>query len=189
MRSPTAYKFRHYRLDESGQRKLIWASHGRDNSFTLRENELIIAGSDLDREVREAQNWGRNALADEGEIDILAVYFDIIAVRTNFYIGLAEATPGETSTLASISEAAGSGYAREVVARGSAWTAPTAAGGTTSDTVTFTATGTWTAVTDCFLTEVVSGTSGEFIAWSALSVSRTLVDTDTLDVDITVTLE
>jgi hypothetical protein len=192
VRSPTQYKFRHYRPDPDGQGDvLLWASNGRDTLVEANGvDDQIFRGSKQELEVINDALWTPNALADEGEVDILNVYFDIQAVRTNFYLGLTTAAPSEASTLASISEHSVSlGYSRKVVARGTAWTAPTAGGGTTSDTVTWTATGTWTTVTDLFLTTVASGTTEEFVAWAALSASRSLLNNDTLDADMTVSLE
>jgi len=192
VRSPTQYKFRHYRPDPDGQGDvLVWASNGIDDLYNSDgEHGQIFRGSKQENEVINDALWTPNALADEGEVDILNVYFDVQAVRTNFYLGLTTAAPGEASTLATISEhAASNGYARKVVARGSAWTAPTAGAGTTSSTVTWTATGTWTTVTDLFLTTVITGTAEEFIAWAALSASRSLLNLDTLDADMTVSLE
>ena len=180
----TAYKFRHYRPTEDGQRALIWG-----NGLEVRKNELIIQGSDLDRQFREAQDWNLNALANEGEVDMLDVYFDSQAVRTTLYFGLLSAAPGETTTEATMSEISGTGYARIAVTRGTDWGVPTHAGGTASATKTFTAGGTWTAATDLSLSTSSSGTAGLFIAWSALSATRTLINLDTLDVDMTVSAE
>lgn len=188
----TQHKFRHYRPDPDGRGDvLIWAQSGDKTMYEADgQHGQIFRGSKLENEIIHDSLWTPNALADEGEVDILDVYFDIAALHTNFYLGLSESTPVEASTLASITEKAVTlGYARKVVARGSAWTAPTAGGGTTSDTVTYTASGTWNAVTDCFLTDVSSGTSGTFIAWAVLSATRSLLNLDTLDNDITVSME
>ena len=180
----TAYKFRHYRPNEEGKLALIWGSH-----FEVPKNEVIVCGSDLDREVQEAQDWNLNAIANEGEVDILDVYFDTQAVRTTLYFGLLSAAPGETTTEATMSEISGTSYARIPVTRGTDWGAPTHAGGTLSSTKTFTAGGTWTAATDLSLSTSASGTGGLFIAWSALSATRTLLINDTLDVDMTISAE
>jgi len=192
VRSPTQYKFRHYRPDPDGQGDvLLYASNGKDTLLDADgENDQIFRGSKQELEVINDALWTPNALADEGEIDILNVYFDIQAVRTNFYLGLTTTLPVEADTLATIDEHTVTlGYSRKVVARGSAWTAPTAGGGTTSDTVTWTSSGTWTAVTDLFLTTVASGTTEEFVAWASLSATRSLLNLDTLDADMTVSLE
>ena len=193
MRSPTAHKFRHYRPDPDGQGDvLLWAQSADKTMYEADgEHDQIFRGSKEELEVINDALWTPNALADEGEVDILDTYFDTAALKTNFYLGLSESTPVEASTLASITEKSiAMGYGRKILARGTTWTAPTHAGGTTSDTVTYTSTGTWpNPVTDCFLTDVATGTAGVFIAWAVLSASRSLLNLDTLDNDITVTLE
>jgi hypothetical protein len=193
VRSPTQHKFRHYRSDPDGRGDvLIWAQSGTKTMYEADgQHDQIFRGSKQELEVINSALWTANALADEGEADILDVYFDVAVLKTNFYLGLSQSTPVEASTLASITEKAVTlGYARKVLARGTAWTAPTAATGTTSDTVTYTSSGTWPSpVTDCFLTDVSSGTAGVFIAWAVLSAPRSLLNLDTLDNDITVSLE
>ena len=189
-RHATAYKFRHYTPHESGIDRLIWASDGPE-AFVDLSNDEVFRGSKADLELIHDLAWNGNALADEGEVDILNVYFDTQAVRTSLYFGLTSVAPGETSTLASITElAVSNNYARILVTRGTDWGAPTAGGGTTSTTKQFSASGgAWTGATDLFLTTSASGTTGEFIAWSALSQTRTLGDGDTLDVSMTVSME
>lgn len=181
----TAYKFRHWKTDpETGLRVLDWASHLDLNG------EQITKGSSKELEVIEAQDWQLNALADEGEVDMLDVYFDTQAVRANLYGRLASSAPGEADNLAAISEITGSGYSEVTWARGTDWGAPTAGGGTTSTLKTFTATGTWTAATHLFIaTTIAANDTGLHIAFSALSATRTLANGDTLDVTATVTLE
>ena len=71
------------------------------------------------------------------------------------------------------------------------WTDPALDSGdmqTVTPTKTFTATGTWTAATQLVLATVGTGTAGLFIAWAALSATRTLVNGDTLDVTLAVKL-
>lgn len=188
-RGHTAYKFRHYTPDpESGLHKLAWASDGLDDSIDLR-GEKILRGSVSEKELIEAQSLSLNALADEGEVDILDVYFDDQAVRTTLYFGLTSVAPSETSTLTTLTElTVANNYARIAVTRGTDWGAPTAGGGTASTTKQFSATGAWTGATDLFLGTTASG-AGLLIAYAALSQTRTLGNGDTLDVDMTVTLE
>ena len=188
----TKYKIRHYRPDPDGLGDVLLFAQSADKTMYQGdgENDQIFRGSKDEIEIRNDALWTPNALADEGEVDILSVYFDAVAVRTNFYLGLTTTLPVEADTLAAIDEhPVQDGYSRKVVARGSAWTLPTAGGGTTSDTVTWTATATWTAVTDLFLTDGASGTSNEFLAWATLSATRSLLNLDTLDADMTVSLE
>lgn len=184
LRGHTAYKFRHWTLDPDGERVLDWA-----NGIDLR-GDRIVKGSAAELEVIEAQELILNALADEGEIDILDVYFEDQAVRTSTYLRLYNDTPAEADTLATLTgEVSGTGYAGITVTRGTDWSTPAAATGTTTSTKTFTAGGTWTAATQLVLATVASGTAGLFLAWAALSQSRTLGNGDTLDVTLQITLE
>jgi hypothetical protein len=200
VRSPTSYKFRHYGKNPDPQGDgdvLLWASNGRDSIFPT-AGELIIKGSETDLEVKHSQLWTPNALADEGEIDILDVYFEDQAVRATLYLRLYNsATTAEADTLTTI-EAIGSGeesaggYGNIAVARGTDWTAPTAPGGTTTPATgshTFNATATWAAVQSMVLATVATGAAGLHIAWVNLSASRSLVNGDSLDTDLTVSLE
>lgn len=183
----TQYKFRHYTPDpDGGADLLLWASDGPGRSEDI--TDPIRRGSDADFDLIGSQLWTPNALTDEGEIDMLDVYFEDQAVRSTLYFGLTSANPSESSTLASITElAVSNGYARIAVARGTDWSAP-ASGSTTSVTKQFSASGTWTGATDLFICTSASGTSGLFIAFSALSQTRTLGNGDTLDVSMAVSL-
>jgi hypothetical protein len=197
VRSPTQYKFRHYGKNPDPQGDgdvLLWASNGRDNIFPS-AGELIVKGSDTDLEVQHSQLWTPNALANEGEEDILDVYFDAQAVRASLWFRLYNGTGiGEADTLTTI-EAIGSGeqvalgYVAEEVIRGTDWSAPDHSAGTSTGTKTFNATGTWDEMNSMVLSTVVSGTSGLHIAWVDLSAPRSLVNGDSLDTDLTVTLE
>lgn len=116
------------------------------------------------------------------------------SVPANFYMGLAtDVSPlDEDSSLASITEVSGSGYARQAVASNDTDMQSAAAG--TNDrkmstkTVTFTATGNWTGAETVFLCTVASGTAGKLLASGALSETRTLTNNDTLDVAIEINL-
>jgi len=136
-----------------------------------------------------------NALLDEGEINILNAYFRADSVPVNFYIGLGNGTlPGEGSTLSSISanEVSGTGYARQIVNRNTTdWGVPSVGGvgfETTSTAVTFNATGTWSTADYMFLTDVSTGTSGNLLVSVGLGTPRTLINGDSLSVDLTVNL-
>ena len=145
------------------------------------------------------QDWTPNALTDEGEIQILDVYF---ANRNqpagDFYMGLGTngqtgttfpPTLADTNTLANITELTGTSYARIATAR-AITTGWTLAGSTmTTVTKTFTAGGTWTAGRFAFLCDVASGTAGKLICTTALSVERLLVVSDQLNVSIAVSLD
>jgi hypothetical protein len=187
----TNYRFRHHRLGPDGRRYLIWASDGPGRSEEIPLGD-VLAGSPSELDVVHSQLWTPNALADEGEKDILDVYFDDVAVRTNTYLRLYNDTPLETDTLATLTgEVSGTGYDGIAVARGTDWTDPALDSGdmqTASSTKTFTAGGSWTAATQLALATVQNGTAGLFLAWVALSTTRTLVLNDTLDTDLAVKL-
>ncbi len=187
----TKYKFAQYRIADDGRQYLLWASDGghRSEDFAI---GAILKGSRADREVRRSQLWTPNALADEGEKDILDVYFDDVAVRTNTYLRLYNDTPIETDTLATLTgEVTGTSYDGIQVARGTDWSDPALDSGdmrTVTGTKTFTAGGTWSAATQLILGTAQNGTAGLHLAWVALSATRTLVIADTLDVTIGVKL-
>lgn len=135
------------------------------------------------------QEEAYNALADEGEQNILDVYLRAATAPTAFYIGLCGGTPGETTTLAQLTgEPSGNGYSRQQITRdgtSNGW--PTLALDTgdymaTSKQVTFTANGgDWSAVTYAFLATTTDNT-GKHIAFAALSQSRTIKNGETLQV-------
>lgn len=179
----TAYKFRQYNKDG----KLLWVA-----GLGEVDHHDIYKGSKTDVEILNDAQWQLNTLADEGEGDILSVYFDSGTVRTNLYGRLYNDTPLETDTLALLTgEVSGTGYGAVTFAAGTDWSAPSLDAGdmkTTSTTKTFTATGTWTAATYLVVATVSTGTAGLLIAYVALSATRTLVNGDTLDVDLAVKL-
>lgn len=186
----TAYRFRQTAADEAGRRWVVWASDGpgRGLEFPLGE---VPAG---DPELAHGQLWTPNEVADEGALDMLDVYFDAQAVRSTLYGRLYNDTPVDTDTLATLSnEVSGSGYGAVTITRGTDWAAPALDGGVPAVALgsakTFTATGAWTAATYFVLATVASGTSGLLVAFAALSATRTLADTETLDVDAKVTLD
>jgi hypothetical protein len=178
----TAYQFRHW----NGDGKLLWASSlGEMSDLNItKKDELAI---------RQRQDWELNTLVDEGEKDILDVYFDDVAVRATLYFRLYnDAGIVETDTLATLTpEVTGTSYDGIAVTRGTDWPDPTLDSGdmkTTSVTKTFTAGGTWTTANQLVLATVQNGTAGLFIAWVALSAARTLLINDTLDVSMGVKL-
>lgn len=131
-----------------------------------------------------------NALADEGESDVLDVFFRGTAAQTpaSFEIGLFNDTPVETDGVADLTgEPSTNGYARQTLAR-SAVGFPTLALDSgdymvTAATKTFSASGgAWGPVTYGALISVLPSESKRLIAFAALSQSRTLADGETLDV-------
>jgi len=178
---PTEWSFRHRR-----DGRIIWASG-------LGDLDVPASGPEFDALVRE-QPFTPNELADEGESDMLDVYFRNATVPTGFYIGMLNSTPTNTTTLATMTgEPATGGYARKAVARSTAgWpTLALDAGDYRADSavVTFTSTGTIGPVIYAFLcTNAASGTSGKFVAYAPLSGSRTLFTGESMDASIRVKL-
>jgi hypothetical protein len=173
---------------------LLWASDGL-NSIFPRAGELIIKGGAADLAIMHSQLWTSNDLANEGEVDILDVYFDAQAVRASLWFrlyngtGIAEADTLTTIQAIGSGEESAGGYAAEEVIRGTDWSAPAHDTGTTSVTKTFNATATWAELNSLVLATVATGTAGLHIAWVVLSTPRSLVDGDSLDTDLTATLE
>lgn len=137
-----------------------------------------------------------NALADEGEKVMLDVYLRAATPASNFYLGLANSTPADTTTLATLSnEPPGTyGYARQQIERNNTgWPTLVLDAGdwqATSKLVTFTASGgTIGPIAVMFLTDVLSGTWGNFVAWAALSSARTLLAGESLGCKMRVKLQ
>jgi hypothetical protein len=130
-----------------------------------------------------------NALADEGENNILDVYYRGQNAPTTFYCRLYNDTPLETDSLADLTgEPVGNGYAAQEIERSTVgWPTLALDAGDwqlTSKEVTFTASGgSWGPVTHAVLA-TSSDNSGLLIAFVALSTSRTLQDGETLKVTI-----
>ncbi len=185
-------KVRHYRNGPDGLPYLIWAQsgeHGYDN-FELGS---VPRGSTIDLEVKRDAIWTPNALVDEGEKSILDVYLDDVAVITTTYFRLySDGAIAETDTLATLtSETSGTSYDGIAVTRNTDWPDPTLDGGdmqTTSAVKQFTAGGTWTDADELVWATVQNGTAGLFLGFVALSTTRQLENTDTLDVSLAVKL-
>lgn len=159
-----------------GRTKQVWKFVHRDaNGNILWQKEVI------------------NALADEGERDILGVYYRGETAPTQFYIRLYNDTPVETDTLADlVGEPAGNGYAPQLVERSSVGfpTVQQDASGdwqVVSKTVTFSASGGSIGPVTYAVLATSSDNTGKLIAFVALSQSRTLADGESLDVTLTIT--
>ena len=171
---------------------MIWASDGPGHSEE--RNDGIVKGSELDLDIRNSQLWTPNELANEGEIALLEAYFGTGNAPTSLYFRLWQTSLIDTSTEAYATEVTGTGYpggAAVTLTKDTDWGAVTAGpGGTTSVTKTFTATASdWDAAVDLALCTTGTGTAGLMIAYAALSATRTLLDTDTLDVTMQVALD
>jgi hypothetical protein len=131
----------------------------------------------------------------EGLTYMLNVSFRATAQAANTYIGLCtDASLAENATLASLTEVAGTGYARIAVATDDT-DFPTSQTTGTNDwqvvtkQVTFTGgAGGWTGAVTAFLCTAASGTSGSLIASAQLWSTRTLASGDTLKITFTITL-
>lgn len=135
-----------------------------------------------------------NSLADQGEQDVLETFYvNQSAPAGNFFLGLSNSTPVDTSTLSTITEVSGSGYGRQTILRNTTgWPTRGLVGNDwqiQAATATFTATGTWTTANYAFLCSVTSGTSGRFWNYVQLSVARTLGNGDSLQFTYKITLQ
>lgn len=137
-----------------------------------------------------------NSLSDQGEQDMLETFYrNISAPSGDFYLGLLSATPTDTSTLTGITEVTGTGYSRQMIARSIVgWPTAGLDNGDyqlTSLLRTFMNTGgsSWTGATYAFLCSVSSGTSGRFWNYVALSTTRTLAPSESLDFTYKVKLQ
>ncbi|MEO0224277.1 MAG: hypothetical protein ABIL76_04190 [candidate division WOR-3 bacterium] len=138
-------------------------------------------------------NW--NGLMNEGENNILDVYFRNQNAPTTFYAGLGNsgggaAEPPDNATLATITElgSTNTGYSRLQVERNTTgfpslvldagdWMVE-------SKTLSWSNTGTtnWTAIDYVFLTDVASGTAGKLILTVSVGTAKTLAPNQSLDV-------
>ena len=172
-------------ITKQEKRKRGWVGHWNFEQYNGK-GELIWSHDAL------------NNLADEGEISVLETYLRGSAAPGTFYIRLYGVTPVDTSTLATLTgEPAGSGYAAATVFRTTGtngWPNMALAAGdytASSGTFSFTCTsGSWGPVTYATLTTVGTGTlGGLLVAYVALSGSRILQNSDTLNVAMQVKLQ
>jgi hypothetical protein len=185
----TTWRFAHHRTID-GERCLIWGNGIGEVQVPVASSEYIEALND--------RGWQNNALADEGESSMLSVYFQGTTKVPTFYGRLYTSTPTEISTLTTLTgEVAGTGYPGTVSWASNTTDFPTlaktAAGNTdfqvTSLTKTWTAGSTWTAAaSNLVLATVQTGAAGLHIAWVSLTTPRSLVNTDTLDVSVAISL-
>ena len=135
-----------------------------------------------------------NALVDGGEQNILDVYLRNATAPTNFYIGLTNmAGIVESTTLDSLTdEPSGNGYTRVQVTRNNVgWPSLALDSGdymATSRVITFEATGTWITVDKIFMATSNDNT-GVLISFGALSVPRSLIINDVLDITYKIKLQ
>lgn len=128
-----------------------------------------------------------NALADEGEQQILDVYLRGASAPSNFYLRLFNDTPAETDALSDLTgEPSGNGYSAETLtADSSGWPTLALDSGdyqATSDTVTFAASGGSIGPVTYVVLATSTDSSGKLVAFAALSQTRTLADGEELDI-------
>lgn len=169
----------HARFRHINDGEIIWASG---------IGEIPIGVDPL--EIFYEQPWNDNFVADEGEQLILDIFYRAATAPTNLFLRLANSTPVETSTLASLTEVTGTGYAAISLGRNTT-DFPTLAlvGGdykVSMLTKTFTAAGTWTTANYLYMA-TTSNNTGKLVSAIALGTPRTLVGTDTLAVDYSMT--
>lgn len=135
---------------------------------------------DPDGSISERGEWVENLWADEGEQSVLNVYF-LAASNPTKYLNLLQGTPGETTTMGTMTESplpGVNGYARQQINSGD-WGAAALDSGdymTTASAKTFGAASgsNWTSLTYVGLVTTASDTSGKFLAAIALSGTTTV---------------
>lgn len=174
--TPTEWRYQHRTADG----RVLWLSGIGEVDIEVGSAEHLAALYD--------QPWSDNALADEGEQQMLDVYLRGATGPTNFYLGLVNDTPVDTDTVALLTgEPSGNGYARQLIERSNTgWPTLALDSGdyrAVSSVETFTASGgSIGPVTYSFITTTVSGTGGLLVLYNALSTSRTLASGESLDV-------
>lgn len=149
----------------------------RDGKFHLVYGKATILNVDGSVAYQE-KDWTPNALADEGEQQVLEVFLREQANVTK-YLALLTATPTDTTTMATMTErAATNGYARQQIVN-TDWAASTLVSGdyqTTAAEKTFgpVTTADWTGLTYVALVTTSTGTAGKFLCYLALSATTTV---------------
>lgn len=158
--------------------------HAKANWSHLRGSSVLMAGYNLP-----------NIWHNEGEEYLVKVAFDeTLAVPANHYIGLdARVSLAEADVLTTLTgEPTVGGYARQAVPTTNVGYATSLSGGNwqaKTTTEVFTPSGAdYPAVTKTFLTDQATGTVGDLYCSVALSASRTVLDGDSLNVDITISI-
>ena len=155
------------------------ARRRRGDHVTLLEGRGRIV-DDKGRTVWEEPDWMPNALADEGEEDVLNRWLLETSTLTK-YLALLTATPTDTTTMATMTELFTpplNGYARVQILN-TDWSTPALNTGdfqTAAAEKTFgpAATSAWTAFTYAALVSTATGTAGKFLLYVALSGSTSL---------------
>lgn len=182
----TYHRVRHFSSPEPGApRRLLWGTGvGELPGDGVAEDSLKYK-----RLNDRAGLWVPNELTDTGEQRLLEIMFRNATEITTFYYRLWNDTPLDTDTNATlVGELSMTGYPGTNDMTQDATGFPTSA----LDSGDWAVTGrtrTWTngggsaagPVTQLGLHSTASGTTGDFLAWAALSASRTLQVSDSLD--------
>jgi len=153
--------------------------------------DFRIIHKNPNKEVIYDSGWTPNQVSDDGFEHIFDTFFRAATAPTSFKIGLLTSNVNQASSYNDLVALAptGTGYAEQALTRNNTgFPTLTLASGDMqliSAEVTFENTGgsNWTTVTHAYLSSVTGG-SGVFISWEALSLSRTLGPGDTLGVII-----
>lgn len=140
--------------------------------------------------------WMRNAIANEGEAEVLNVLLlGSQAARANYYLELLAATPVAASTMASVTElvaATETGYGRATIAAAD-WAALSGTQPTTTTAAEKvfgpnTKGSDWAAITYVALVTTSTGTGGKFILFVALSGSTLVHNTQSFEYTLTASM-
>jgi hypothetical protein len=130
-----------------------------------------------DGEVLWEEDWQQNALHDAGELSMLRVYLREQANPSKYLALLNDGSVAETDgTMADVTEASASGYARQQIAAGD-WTEDGLQGGDHRFSATEKTFGPFTtaqAITHAALTTALTGTTGLLLLTVALSAPTTV---------------
>ena len=169
----------------------VWSPDDAFHAFMGRGRVLNPDGS-----VAWEEELQLNTFANEGEAEVLNILFLAAqAVRATYYLALLTATPTNTTTMATMTELAGTGYSRQAITSGTPvdWSAlsgtqPTA---TTAAEKVFgpnSSGGDWTAITYVALVTTASGTGGKFILFVALSAATTIHNLQSFEYTLTTSM-
>ncbi len=136
----------------------------------------------------------RNALADEGEKQLLETYFRSEEIPTEFYVRLCRDTLIETDTLTTVqNEPSGNGYTAQLMEQSTVGfpTLDLDAGDymLTSKEITFTASGGDIGPVNTTYLATTSTNTGKLIAYVSLSSERTIADGDDLVIQFKIKLQ
>jgi hypothetical protein len=139
-------------------------------------------------------DWRLNAIANEGEVDILNVYFTgAVEPHENLYLALLSAAPTNSTTMMTMAElnlATELGYSRDIIAMVD-WSAPsgTQPADVTAAVKTFGPNikgADWIPFSHAALVTTESGTDGKFILFVPLSGATTIHNTQSFEYILTV---